>query len=280
MKKYINLFLLLIMSSSLLFVSCDDDDSNNDTDDDNHDSTEVEYFAMPLGSFRIMMNTDSDNAVNYDSVAVTSTETLKDSIEATVLTTYSSETDGNFGETGTNNYYNHEDGQLFVNADFFTAQTTALSEIVDLGLSFENWYLVADENGTSWNIFTQPLQDKEINYANTYILSITGDFTIDGKNDGLEDITVGGNIYSALKMTFTIGMTDADATYNNLLGKLNLNTEITNYFVDGIGIVKTVTSGANVNYTINGVPVPLIDQEIIGGSTTEMLRTNLPLLED
>jgi|GEM_PF-3395724 len=278
MKKYINLFFVLFLTSSLLFVSCSDDDDDNDDDGGNTDVKN--YYYMSEGSYRIMMNEDSDNKTTYDSVAVTGIEADKDGKEAVVMSSFTSDTDGSFSDVSTNNYYSADGKKLYVHADFFSAQMQAISDIVDLGLTFENWYLVADEDGSSWNIYTKALTDQVVNY-DIFSFTITGNFTIQGTNGGTETITVNGKDHEALKMNFSLGMKDADVSLATADGKLNLNTEITNYFVDGIGIVKTKTSAAHLKVELSalGQTQELINEEILGGSTSTLIRTNLPMTE-
>lgn len=275
MKKYINLFFVLFLTSSLLFVSCSDDDDDNDDDGGNTDVKN--YYYMSEGSYRIMMNVDSDDKTTYDSVAVTGIEADKDGKEAVVMSSFTSDTDGSFSDVSTNNYYSADGKKLYVHADFFSAQMQAISDIVDLGLTFENWYLVADENGSSWNIYTKALAGQEVSYT-TFTFTIDGNFTIQGTNGGTETITVNGQSYEALKMVFSLGMKDADASTALGDGTLNLNTEITNYFVDGIGIVKTETTAAHLKFNLP-IAGDVIDSDILGGSTSELIRTNLPMTE-
>lgn len=261
MKLFRLLFVLLI-PTMLLINSCSDNSS---------DSPKIEtgnkYFPTKVNSWWTFTNYDLDSLGNkisdgeyQDKVVLTGTE---EKGEKTAFVFEYQNIDGTPAGIE-NDYFYSTNTQIY---NYFSIVPES-----DFSLPIEiptDWYKVVDYNDTEWTLFTQTVEDIEMDTENG-TAKLSGDIVIKIKNEGIENVKYGANLDKTIeckkfKLTFSF---DGNMVIASLPIPIpfSFSVENINYFGDGIGLVKSETLPLSIVISILGN-----DQEVYSANGSEQL---------
>lgn len=122
----------------------------------------------------------------------------------------------------------------------------------------EQWMKLVDADDEDWRVY-----EGEIPETNVIIGTISGNMTAFGTNSGTETINVESNTYNARKFTIKTLFT-GNFKYQNYTIPLNLERKTYLYFVDNIGLAKTITESMKIEISpFPAMPIPGEEQILI-----------------
>jgi hypothetical protein len=263
MTKFLTIILTAFAMFALFSCSGDDKTPNNKTD--------AEYFPMTTGSYWVYDTKEYDaegkeTGTSSDSVAISRT-TNKLGKECFEFKTYA------------NGQHDGDIYQYKTEAQLFTLLESVLPEDNAIGLPFgeidDQWVVIADLNASQWNMYDLDLNNFDIDYGGI-AGKLNGKFRMVGKkgNKVILDNIMGAS-HTAQEfiieylITGKIGVTSLPFPIT-----VDVDSKIIakSYFVDGIGLIKSVSEPTTIDLVIPGIGIQKLP---VPGNTSIILRTNV-----
>ena len=266
--KMFRLLIVLLLPTMLLLNSCSDNSS-----DTPKTPTGNKYFPTVIGSWWTYTNYDLDSLNNkiaesefQDKVVLDSTEMIAEK-KAYVY-----------------KYLNMDGTPTGAEDNYLYATTTQIFHYfsivpeTDFSLPIEiptDWYKIADYNDTEWTLYTQTVEDMEMETGNG-TAKLSGDIAIKIKNDGTDNVNYGANLDKTVDCkVFTLTFSfEGNMTMAGIPIPIPFNFSVVNknYYGNGIGLVKneTLPFAITINvfgqekevYSANGSEQVLLDYKI------------------
>ncbi len=217
--------------------------------------------------YELEKNGRKENTHRRDSAVVTGTE-MKFQQEAAVHQNYEDD------QESEKTYFHEESEQLYSLATYVYPSPEDLGGF-NIPLEVPDaWVLIADEQGTTWDIGSQDFDNIKVTVQGTE-LTIKGTFYVRGEKGSKEDIDVKGSMNSAQDYIITYGF---DGKIKKIkIGPVPVDTDIDLkfdlqnhfYYVNNLGLVKRVLEPTTVktgdpapDYDIDGSESIIADYEI------------------
>lgn len=218
------------LASLLYFSSCSDDNSTNNP-------VSLNLFPLKVGHIWFYESFDIDKnkvtkpeTLTNDTVKITGQKTVLDKLAFVFL---SSSSDG----TSEENYFYSDGQKYYVHSDYL------VPDLSDLGYEFPidipaQWALLADNNGSQWEIVTLQIPDTEID-SPLGKAKIKGTLSIKGEKGTKSNMTVKGQSIESQEFKI-VYVFDGTLTLDITPIPANFDFSITDrhYFADKIGLVK------------------------------------------
>jgi hypothetical protein len=160
------------------------------------------------------------------------------------------------------NYHNGKKGndsyQYSANNKLYTSIKSVLpsSDLLPLpsNLVPDVWVVVADNNSSSWDIYTIPIDSLPISYGGL-TFSLTGTIKIQGKKSDKTTLNIMGKDYTAQKFIMEVIIDGKiGGTY-----PINFTIQTNQYYVENIGLVKTETLSTSLTVLFQTITTPEIN---------------------
>ncbi len=242
----------------LTLSACSDDEPTNPTPSGTYVvSTPGTYYVNDNVIINIRTGgATSDSAVASDSTVVLGTRTIggKSAVASVV----------HVGGVAVDTTYLAQEGSKVL--EFFPVQFSIFGGPVNLG---DKWVTTFDESASKWTALSDSVPPFEIiggvrtvnpgtdsQRIDTVKYTVSARLNFEGTKTGTENVTVDGKTLSATKSQVSLG-----GTVYVFLGPaplaIDLNIPRTYWFVNGVGVVKTVQDATILNVPLLGAtPVP------------------------
>lgn len=274
MKK---LFLLLALLAPFAFMSCSEDVTA---------PSKGTFLPTNTGTWWEMEIYPTDSLGNKDGISSSSTITVGTSypLNGRTATQYIDRYDDSSDTT----LYSSEGQIVYIDGTQFNQIGTYFSAILgggtapDINLNL-TWVKIADPNTPSWEVAKVPIPETDVSDViggGGIKAYLNGEIRVNGSQAGTEQITIKGkthtasvfnmNIEFAGKVNTTVFFAKVDlASISVLIGQKF-------YFVDGIGLVKSVNSGQTFELKPISSTLPIPGQKSkTGGSVSTVIDYNI-----
>ena len=234
---YKNIFSILVAVAILAFAGCSSSDNSTNPPVDGGS-----YFPIKTGSFWAYNSTETDPETNEitpsrDSIIIKEQSTE----EGKLAFKFENYIDGTYSD---DTYQYTENDQLFVLLQSILPTGGTLPIPVD---QIPNqWVKIADNNATKWDVFSLDLSNIPFDFGGLS-LDMSGNLKVEGTKGDKVVVEVMGKEYTAQKYTINSKI-NATANYQGLpisIGDVIIPTHY--YYVQGIGLVKTVTESTEIS---------------------------------
>lgn len=235
--------LLMLLALTLFVVSCSDDDDNPVNPDPNK-----VYMPLKAGNYWLYDTYDLDmqNQINTETKQVDSlvsgektTYLLK---EAYLLKQFTD------GELNGNYHFYTEAGSVFAESNYILPLNTGFGLPIDKITN--QWVKIADFSSTNWNVLTHQFANESISIPQLPSgIKLNASYTVSAaRSSNKVPFTLNAVNYDSYEITLTHRI---NGTLSYLLISAPLDFTITQkiYFVENIGIVKSITQSQKI--TVN-----------------------------
>jgi hypothetical protein len=250
MKKFA-LIVFLTLTFAVIFSACSSSTDSTDT---------TNYYPMKSGNFWVYATSTKMDG------------TTTNSVDSTVTKEQSTQ----FGQLCFR-FENYSDGikgndtyQYSANNKLYTSIKSVLPspDLLPLpsNLVPDAWVVIADNNSSSWDIFTLPVDSIPITYGGL-TFSLSGTIKIQGKKSEKTTVNFMDKNYTAQKFIMEVNI-------NGTIGgtiPVNFTIKTNYYYVENIGLVKSETLSTTITILIQTITTPEINSTLTNYFVVENL---------
>lgn len=274
MKK---LFLLLAVLAPLAFMSCSEDVTA---------PTKGTFLPTNTGTWWEMETNATDSLGNKEGISSSSTITVGSTYDfngrkATQFIDISEGVEPDTTLMSVDGQIVYIDGTEFNQFGNFFSEFLGGGTAPDINLNL-TWVKIADPNTPSWEVTKVDIPEMDVSqFLGGQIKAyLNGNIKITGSQAGIEDIVIKGKTYAASAFNMNIefaGKVNTTIVFAKIdLASINVIIGQKFYFVEGIGLVKSVNTGQTFELKRLNPALPIPEQKSkTGGSISTVIDFNI-----